>query len=132
VRILGHAGRILRSYLHDLCDHGIQAYYRGRCGSRIFFLSRALFGYLSTQNNWVAFSTSRESLPMGVKRRVYYLVFATDNEVNFYSCNGADISIFIGCTTSAPGGSSPRGYSRICYLSIGSKFSSSSILQCNL
>jgi hypothetical protein len=27
VRILGHVGRILRSYLHDLCDHGIQACY---------------------------------------------------------------------------------------------------------
>jgi hypothetical protein len=26
VRILGHVGWILRSYLHDLCDHGIQAF----------------------------------------------------------------------------------------------------------
>jgi hypothetical protein len=26
VRILGHAGWILRSYLHDLCNHGIQAF----------------------------------------------------------------------------------------------------------
>jgi hypothetical protein len=26
VCILGHAGQILRSYLHDLCDHGIQAF----------------------------------------------------------------------------------------------------------
>jgi hypothetical protein len=26
VRILGHAGRILRSYLHDLCDCDIQAF----------------------------------------------------------------------------------------------------------
>jgi hypothetical protein len=38
---------------------------------------------------------------MGVKRRVYYLVFAIDDEVDFYSCIGADIFIFIGCTTSA-------------------------------
>jgi hypothetical protein len=28
VHILGHAGQILRSYLHDLYDHGIQAFYR--------------------------------------------------------------------------------------------------------
>jgi hypothetical protein len=28
VRILGHAGRILRSYLHNLCNHGIQDFYR--------------------------------------------------------------------------------------------------------
>jgi hypothetical protein len=45
---------------------------------------------------------------MGVKRRVYYLVLATDDEVDFYSCIGADISIFIGCMTSAPDGSSPQ------------------------
>jgi hypothetical protein len=35
VRILGHAGRILRSYLHDLCDHDIQTCYRSRQGLRI-------------------------------------------------------------------------------------------------
>jgi hypothetical protein len=58
---------------------------------------------------------------MGVKRRVYYLVLATDDEVNFYSCIGADISIFIGCMTSTPDGSSPRGYSQIFYSSIGSE-----------
>jgi hypothetical protein len=107
VHILGLAGRILRSYLHDLCDHDIQACYHGERGLRIKFLSRALFGYFSAQNHWVAFSTSRESLPMGVKRRVYYLVFATDDVVDFYSCIGADISIFIGCGTSAPDGSNP-------------------------
>jgi hypothetical protein len=56
---------------------------------------------------------SRESLLMGVKRQVYYLVLATNDEVDFYSCTRTDISIFIGCTTNAPDGSSPRGYSRI-------------------
>jgi hypothetical protein len=35
VRILGHVGKILRSYLHDLCDHGIQAFYRDGRGLRI-------------------------------------------------------------------------------------------------
>jgi hypothetical protein len=80
VRIVGHAGWILRSYLHGLCDHDIQACYRGL---RIKKLSRALFGYFSSRNNRVAFSTSRESIPMGVKCRVYYLVFATDDEVVF-------------------------------------------------
>jgi hypothetical protein len=111
VHILGHAGRILRYYLHDLCDHDIQSCYYGGHGLRIKFLLRALFGCFRAWNHRVAFSTSRESLPMGVKHRVYYLVFATNDEVNFYSCIGADISIFIGCATSAPDGSSPRGYS---------------------
>jgi hypothetical protein len=111
VRILDHAGRIMRSYLH-LCDHGIQACYHSRRGLRIKFLSRALFGCFSARNHWIAFlNFSRESLLMGVKCRVYYLVFATDDEVDFYSCIGSDISIFIGCVTSAPNGSSPRGYS---------------------
>jgi hypothetical protein len=66
---------------------------------------------------------------MGVKRRVYYLMFGINDEVNFNSCIEADISIFIGCATSAPDGSSPRNYSQIFYLSIGSVFSSSSIFQ---
>jgi hypothetical protein len=35
VRILGHVGRILRSYLHDLCDHGILTCYLCGRGSRI-------------------------------------------------------------------------------------------------
>jgi hypothetical protein len=122
VRILGHAGWILRSYLHDLCDHDIQACYHGRRDLIIKFLSRALFGCFSARNHRVAFSTSRESLPMGVKCRVYYLVFATNDEVDFYSCIVANICIFIGCATSAPDGSSPRGYSRIFYSSIGSEF----------
>jgi hypothetical protein len=130
--VLGHVGQILRSYLHDLCDHGIQACYHGGRGLRIKNLLRALFGCFSARIHRVAFSTSRESLPTGVKHRVYYLVFATDDEVDFYSCIGADIFIFIGCATSAPNGSSPRGYSQIFYSSIGSEFSSSSILQCNL
>jgi hypothetical protein len=112
VRIQGHAGQILRSYLHDLCDLGIQACYHGGRGLRIKFLLRGLFGCFSAQNHQVAFSTSHESLPMGVKRRVYYLVFATGDVVNLYSCIGANISIFIGCTTSTPDGSSPRGYSQ--------------------
>jgi hypothetical protein len=83
VWILGHARRIQRSYLHDLCAHDIQACYRGGCGLRIQFLSRAFFGYFNAQNLQVAYSTSRKSLPMGVKRRVYYLVFTIDDEVDF-------------------------------------------------
>jgi hypothetical protein len=39
---------------------------------------------------------------MGVKRRVYYVVFATNDEVDFYSCIEVDISIFTGCATSTP------------------------------
>jgi hypothetical protein len=47
---------------------------------------------------------------MGVKCRVYYLVFATDDEVDFLLlCNSQELSI-IGCVTNAPDGSSPRGY----------------------
>jgi hypothetical protein len=64
VRIIGLAGQILRSYLHNLCDHSIEACYLGGRGLRIKFLSRALFGCFSAQNHRVAFSTSRESLPM--------------------------------------------------------------------
>jgi hypothetical protein len=83
VRILGHAGWILRSYLHDICDHGIQACYHGGRGLRIQLLPRASFGCFNAQNLRVAYSTSRKSLPMGVKKRVYYLVFTTDDEVDF-------------------------------------------------
>jgi hypothetical protein len=110
VRILGHAGRILRSYLHDLCDHGIQACYRGGRGLRIKYLSRALFGCLSTRNDRVAFlNFSHESLSMGVERRVYYLVFATDDEVDLYSYIESDIFIFIGCVKPAlPMGLAPE------------------------
>jgi hypothetical protein len=47
---------------------------------------------------------------MGVKCQVYYLVFATDDEVNFLLlCNSRELSI-IRCVTNAPDGSSPRGY----------------------
>jgi hypothetical protein len=45
-----------------------------------FFIESLVF---SAQNHRVAFSTSLESLPMGVKHRVYYLVFFTDDEVDF-------------------------------------------------
>jgi hypothetical protein len=83
VQILGHAGRILRSYLDDLCDHDIQACYHDGCGLRIQFLTRALFGCFNARNLHVVYSTSRKSLPMGVKRRVYYLVFTTDDGVEF-------------------------------------------------
>jgi hypothetical protein len=83
VRILGHAGRIMRSYLHDHCEHCIQASYRDGRGLRIQILSRVLFGYFNARNLWVVYSTSQKSLPMGVKRRVYYLVYTTDDEVDF-------------------------------------------------
>jgi hypothetical protein len=55
------------------------------------------------------------------------MVFATDDEVDFSSCLESDISIFIGCTTSAPDGSSPRGYSQI-FLSIASEVLSSFLI----
>jgi hypothetical protein len=54
VRILGHAGRIMRSYFHDLYDHGIKTCYHGGRSLRIN-LSRALFGCFNTQNYRVAF-----------------------------------------------------------------------------
>jgi hypothetical protein len=57
-----------------------------------------------------------------VKRRVYYLVLTTDDEVIFYSFLRANACNFIGCATSAPDGSIPRGYSRFFFSSIGSKF----------
>jgi hypothetical protein len=42
VRILGLAGRILRSYLYDLYDHDIQAYDRGGHSLRIHFFIESL------------------------------------------------------------------------------------------
>jgi hypothetical protein len=61
---------------------------------------------------------------MGVKYQVYCLVFTTNDEVKFL-LQQADASNFIGCATNAPDGSSPRGYSQIFHLSIGSVVSSS-------
>jgi hypothetical protein len=124
VRILGHAGRILRSFLHDICDHGIQACYHGRRGLRIHFLSRALFGYFNAKIFGLLWSTSH-------KFEVIVWCLPPMMKSSFYSCKKSNIFNFIGCATSAPDGSSPRGYSWIFYSSIGLVVSSSSILQCN-
>jgi hypothetical protein len=122
VHILGHAGQILRSYLHDLCDYGIQACYHGKHGLRIqFFLSRPLFDCFNARNPRVVDSASRKSLPMGVKGEFIIWCLPPMMKSMFYSCHGAYIFIFIGCATSAPNGSSLRGYRRIFYSSIGSK-----------
>jgi hypothetical protein len=43
-------------------------------------------------------------------------------ESSFYYCRRAYACNFVGCATSAPDGSIPRGYSGIFYSSIGSKF----------
>jgi hypothetical protein len=48
---------------------------------------------------------------MGMKHRVHYLVFTTDDEVGFYSSIVVENFSIIGCTTSAPDGSSPQDYS---------------------
>jgi hypothetical protein len=47
---------------------------------------------------------------MGVKCRVHYLVFTTDDEVQFLLFHCSQQLSIIGCTTSTPDGSSPRGY----------------------
>jgi hypothetical protein len=53
---------------------------------------------------------------MGVKCRIYYLVFATDDEVELLLLHYSRCLQFIGCATSAPDGSSPQGYSRIIFI----------------
>jgi hypothetical protein len=35
VRVLGHTRWVLGTYLHDLCDHGIQTFYRSGHGLRL-------------------------------------------------------------------------------------------------
>jgi hypothetical protein len=64
VWVLGHAGRILWSYLHDLCDHDIQTWYQGGRRLRIYFL-RALFGYYYTQNCQIILFNSSQIPPDG-------------------------------------------------------------------
>jgi hypothetical protein len=71
VRILGHAGWILMSYLHDLgnhdiqtCYHGIQTCYQGGRGLRIF---NSLFGCCNTQNCRVTLFNSSQIHPDGSK-----------------------------------------------------------------
>jgi hypothetical protein len=48
---------------------------------------------------------------MGVTCRGYYLVFATNDEVDFLLLHDSQYLLIIGCAISAPDGSSPRGYS---------------------
>jgi hypothetical protein len=113
VRILGLAGWIPRSYLHDLYDHDIQAYDRDIRGLRIHFFIESLVWlfhnpkFSSCLFNWLQIT------PDGSKMRVYYLALDTNDEVKFYSCIRASFINFIGCAISAPKGSSLRGYSRI-------------------
>jgi hypothetical protein len=75
-------------------------------------------------------STSRKSIPMWVNCWFYHQVFLLlQRNSIFHSYGEADISIFIGCTTSAPNESSPRGYSQI-FSRIGSEVLSSFIMTC--
>jgi hypothetical protein len=53
-----------------------------------------------------------EFLPIGVKCRVHYLVFTTDNEVDFLLFQNSWFFFNIRCAISAPDGSSLRGYSK--------------------
>jgi hypothetical protein len=67
VRILGHAGRILRSYLHDFYDHGIQAYIAmTKLENHTFTLSLVWLFQILKSSGCLS-SISHEYLPMGVK-----------------------------------------------------------------
>jgi hypothetical protein len=55
-------------------------------------------------------SNSRKSSPMGVNCRIFHPLLIIDDEFDSVLYYEADIYIFIGCATSAPDGSSPRGY----------------------
>jgi hypothetical protein len=83
VRILGHAGQIPRSYLHDLCDHDIQAFYRDERGLITKIYHEPCLVVSMPKIVELSSSTSRKSLPMGVNCRFYYLVFVIDDEVDF-------------------------------------------------
>jgi hypothetical protein len=50
------------------------------------------------------YSTSRNSFSMGVKCRVYYLMFTTDHEVDFLLLHESQYLQFIECAISAPDG----------------------------
>jgi hypothetical protein len=89
------------------------------------FLLQALFDYWNVQNIRVVLQITHEWLPMGAID--FYFV---DNEledccrwkvVDYAFDFSLMLSIIMGCTTSAPDGSSPRGYSQK-KLGIGSKY----------
>jgi hypothetical protein len=109
VRILGHAGRILRSYLHDLCDHGIQACYRGGHGLRIKKIYREpclailvpkIVGLLSQ------LVTNPSRWELNVKFIIWCLPLMMQS--TFTPALEPIFFIYIGCATSAPDGVAPE------------------------
>jgi hypothetical protein len=125
VRIPGHTGRILESCLHDFYDHGIQALSRW-LSLRIFWLLIASLVWLlkctkysscSSNNSWMTPDESNQFLFCRHEVEDYCRWMVVDYACDFPSM----LSIIIGCTTSAPDGSSPRGYSRN-FSGIGSKY----------
>jgi hypothetical protein len=66
VHILGHAGRILMSYLDDLCDHDIQAFYCNDAARESKFCHEPCLALSIPEIFGLFSSTSRKSLPMGV------------------------------------------------------------------
>jgi hypothetical protein len=110
VRILGHAGWILRSYLHDLCDHDIQAFYRDDRGLRIKILSWALFGYFNARNHQVVFfnylqippdGSELSNLLSGVCHRWWSQVFTPIKYPTFPSSSGARTELPMGVAPEA-------------------------------
>jgi hypothetical protein len=67
VLILGYAGWILRSYLHDLYDHDIQAFIVMTKLKNDELCCKPCLSVSMPKNHRVVFSTSRKSLPMVVQ-----------------------------------------------------------------
>jgi hypothetical protein len=123
VWILGHAGWILRSYLHHLCDHGIQACYPSGHDLIIHFFYREPCLAISMPEIFGLFSQLVANLSRWEWKGEFIIwCLPPMMDSSFYSCRRANACNFIGCASSAPDGSRPRGYSRIVYSSIGSKF----------
>jgi hypothetical protein len=116
VCIPGHTGRILGSYLRDFYDHDIQALSRW-LSLRIFWLLTASLVWLLKCTKYLSCSSNNSWItPDGSNRFLF-----VDNEVedccwwkvvDYAFDFSSMLSIVIGCTTSAPDGSSPRGYSQ--------------------
>jgi hypothetical protein len=137
MRILGHVGWILRSYLHDLCDHDIQAFITMmRIENQTFVVSLVWLFQCSKSSSYflqlVANPSQWEWISefqclMFVILTMKSIICSNMKSIICLFNAKSIIAIFIRCTTSAPDGSSPRGYSRI-FSSIGSKVLSSFIV----
>jgi hypothetical protein len=112
-RILGHAGRIPRSYLHDFCDHDIQVLYHDNTAWESKFYCEPCLA--ASMPKIFDLSSSTITNPSRWEWIADFIVCCLSLMMKLivYSYYEADISIFIGCATSAPDGSNPWGYNGV-------------------